>query len=294
MRRGTRVHKVLEEQVHTTVPVEVTTKEDAWGLSMFNMYQGLASLRQSGLTRELRVFGFLDDIFVKGVIDEVSFVPPHTRVKGRTRTAAVEKEFEVDEDGEIVLGKEDTTDAFGVPTTGERIAYLSDTKTRASRSSPTASQVRATTIQLMLYHRLLSQLRSGTVDLGKALKLFELDGGAKFSDGFIAEIAGLDAGLSLEALLEHNSLWGMWELVRRQAEESMDGIGPEMGVSYRSLADGSMIGFKALMHDDETLDAHLAEVMKWWKGERSTVGVDIEEAWKCERGYFFSYTGASG
>lgn len=281
MRRGIRVHKALEEQVQTSVSIELTSKEDAWGLKMFNVYQGLVALRQNGLTRELPVFGFLGDIFVQGIVDEVSFVSPHTREEGKWRTVVTAEEE--DNDGEIVLGEDATTDVFGVPTVGKRIAYLSDTKTRASRSLPTNSQVRVTAIQLMLYHRLLSHLRTGTVDIGRALKLFQLDGGAKFTDSFIAEIAGLESGVSLETLLEHNSIWGMWELVRRQAQESMDSIGTEMGISYRSQADGSMIGFSSLMHDDEILDAHLVEVMKWWKGERSTVGVDIEDAWKCER-----------
>ncbi|KAI5848925.1 exonuclease V [Tricharina praecox] len=288
MRRGTQVHKALEEQVQTAVPVDVSSKrEDAWGLKMFNMYQGLASLKHNGLTRELPVFGFLGNTFVQGIVDEVSFVPPHTRAEERRRTAATAataaaaERVAGEEDPEIVLGEEDTTDAFGVPPMGERIAYLSDTKTRVSRSLPSSSQVRATAIQLMLYHRLLSHMHLGTVDLGKALDLFKLDGGVEFSDSFIAQMAGLDSGISLETLLEHNSIWGMWELVRRQAEESMDGIGAETGVSYRSQADGSMIGFMPLKHDDKALDAHLVEVMKWWNGERSTVGVDIEDAWKC-------------
>jgi exonuclease V len=293
MARGSMVHKVLEDQVHTTVPVEVTTKEDHWGLKLFNMYQGMQSLRDNGLTRELPVFGFLGDIFVRGIIDEISYVNPRsrpgadmelpeTRRAGRRSPAAPPPNPEaagIDDALELIIESE----MWEVPEKGKRVAFLSDTKTRASRSYPRASQAHATAIQLMLYRRLLSSLHEGTVDLGRAIKLFDLDGSAQFSDTFIAEIAGLDHNLSLEMLLEHNSLWGMWTLLHKQMKESVDSIGDVMGVSYRTQADGSMIGLKTFDNDDKVVDEHLDEALAWWRGERGTVGVDIEEAWKCKR-----------
>jgi len=108
-----------------------------------------------------------------------------------------------------------------------------------------------------------------------------LDGGANFSDGFIAGIATLEQDVLVDELLECNSLWGMWTLLHKQMGDAIDGIGCEMGVSYRHQVDGSMIGFKTLEYDEAMLNRHLEEVMKWWKGERGTTGVDIEEAWKC-------------
>jgi exonuclease V len=296
MARGTAVHKALEDQVHTTVEVGATTKEDYWGLKLFNMCQGMRSLRAHGLTRELPVFGFLGDIFVRGIIDEISYVNPRSRPgagkeipeqkaapRRRNESTAPDTSSagtaDVADDLDMIIESE----TFSVPEKGERTAYLSDTKTRASRSFPRASQAHATAIQLMLYRRLLSDLHAGTVDLGKAIKLFDLDGSAQFSDNFIASIAGLDDNLSLETLLEHNSLWGMWKLLHEQMGKSMDNIGGEMGVSYRLQADGSRIGIKVFDNDDKMVDEHLDEVLQWWRGQRSTVGVGIEEAWKCKR-----------
>lgn len=294
MARGSAVHKVLEDQVHTTVPVEPTTKEDHWGLKLFNMYQGMQSLKEQGLTRELPVFGFFGDIFVRGIIDEISYVNPRDRPgadvelpemkmkRGRRNqsyapdTSSAEAPT-VDDALELIIESE----TFEVPERGKRIAFLSDTKTRASRSYPRASQARATSIQLMLYRRLLANLHSGEVDLTKACELFELDIGARLSDSFIAEIAGLDHNLPVEKLLAHNSLRGMWQLVSESMKESVDTISDVMGVSYRLQSDGSMIGLKTFDHDDQVVDVHLEEALAWWKGERSTVGVEIEEAWKC-------------
>ncbi|KAK6503128.1 hypothetical protein TWF481_008163 [Arthrobotrys musiformis] len=73
MQAGTKIHREMEEEVHTIVPVTVKTVHDKWGLRIWNMIQGLESLRTTGLTRELEVWGWIDGVFVNGVIDEVNF-----------------------------------------------------------------------------------------------------------------------------------------------------------------------------------------------------------------------------
>src|ERR1700712_809658 len=37
MKQGSKVHQKLEDQVHTTVKVDIQTKEDAWGLRIWNV-----------------------------------------------------------------------------------------------------------------------------------------------------------------------------------------------------------------------------------------------------------------
>lgn len=279
MERGTVVHKILEEQVHTTVEITATSREDRWGLKLFNMIQGMQCLAEKGLTRELPVFGFLAGVFVQGVIDEVSYVDPLHRVAEIDQYQLATRDLPAEE--QEYIPSPDDESMFRVPEPGARIAYVSDTKTRGSRSFPSVSQTRATALQLMLYHRLLVQLYEGTVDFGKLLELFSLDGTAQFSDDFVAQIAGLD-NLPLDVLLEHNSMWGAWSLLNERVRASMDSVGWKMGVSYRTQSDGSMLGFRAVSNDDEKLDKHLEDVIKWWKGERGTVGVDIEDSWKCK------------
>ncbi|RAL60397.1 hypothetical protein DID88_000172 [Monilinia fructigena] len=76
MKQGSAVHKVLEDQVHRTVQIDIETKEDAWGLRIWNVIQELRTLRETGQTRELEVWGTIDGLVVNGVIDELSYICP--------------------------------------------------------------------------------------------------------------------------------------------------------------------------------------------------------------------------
>lgn len=76
MRRGTSAHQVLEEQVHETVPVRVLTREDGWALRLWNVIQALATLRATGIAREIEVWGVVDGLLVTGIIDQLSYHCP--------------------------------------------------------------------------------------------------------------------------------------------------------------------------------------------------------------------------
>ena len=62
--------------MHTTVKVDVESKEDVYGLRIWNMIQGLRTLQETGLTRELEVWGMIDGQMINGVIDELSYISP--------------------------------------------------------------------------------------------------------------------------------------------------------------------------------------------------------------------------
>lgn len=279
MKRGTSVHRVLEEQIHTVVPVDVKTKEDRWGLKLFNMYQGLSCLEHEGLTREFPVFGFINDILVRGIIDEIIYQDPAIKTKGSetTNEEGVYKKIRRNSKAD----REQTPEVYNVPSAGKRQVYISDAKSRGTRSLPTSSQAKATALQLMAYHRLLEQMRSGQTDFARLLKHYSLDGEAKFSDSLIADIAGVNPDMPIELLLDHNSLLGMWELMRQQMTVSIDSMGDNMGISYRDQTEGRIFAYQTIPYDSARLDAHLDSVLSWWRGERATVGVEIEEAWKC-------------
>lgn len=249
MAAGTKIHKVLEEQVHTTVPVEITTREDAFGLRLFNMIQGLLSLEQQGVTRELAVFGYLDGVLVQGVIDEITYVDP-----GATTTAAA------------------------AITPLSKTAFITDTKTRSSTRVPGPSQMRSTALQLMLYHRLLTLLPA--VPFDAVLAHNGLDGATGLPDRFIAQVACV-GGISLDVLLANNSLRGLWRIVLRQLEKAVPSVGDTVGVVIRAQSSGEVMARRAWPVDPPALEAHLQDTMKWWRGERPSVGVQIEDAWKC-------------
>jgi hypothetical protein len=68
MKKGSVVHKELEDQIYTTVQVDITCKEEAWGLRIWNVIQGLKTLRETGQARELEVWGLVEGQIVNGVI----------------------------------------------------------------------------------------------------------------------------------------------------------------------------------------------------------------------------------
>lgn len=283
MKKGTKAHKVLEEEIHTTVQVEITTNEDQWGLKLFNMCQGLLSLRRGGLTRELNVFGFLNGHFIQGIIDEISYTNPRAHVVTEAPPAAASDEnSDSDSDGGVPLPIDLTGSSPPSTPKHKLVAYVSDTKTRATQTIPGGSQFRSTALQLMFYHHLLSGLLAGDVDFPKVLENFELDGSKNFSDNFLAQIASLDSDISIEELLENSSLWGLWRILQRKLRESINTVSDTLTVNYRSQKYSNIMETKTFDHDKAFLTKHLNHTIDWWEGKRPAVGVEIEEAWKCK------------
>ncbi|KAL5056038.1 hypothetical protein RYX36_036720 [Vicia faba] len=71
MKAGIARHAKLEAEVITRVEVKVQSQEDRWALKLLNFINGVNQLLFEGLTRELPIIGFADDVWMIGVIDEV-------------------------------------------------------------------------------------------------------------------------------------------------------------------------------------------------------------------------------
>lgn len=328
MRQGSNVHKVLEEQVHTEVRVEVRTREDMFGLRMWNVIQGLRTLRATGLTREMEVWGVLDGQVVNGIVDEVSTACPDevmerkildngndagdVKKKGAPLDAnqrTLTEYLTSSQQGARVL--EDTSPWLGTLREESPHFYVVDIKTRQSRSLPPAgAQMRPTQMQLMLYHRLLSSLAADEVPSERIFERYSLDANATFSDTFIAEIGNLDSNFrsdlplasssdeqsanaslfesskdSVTELLEHNSLASLWRHMMAEFKKTLPAsqpcLSPLLTVEYRAASSGSLIGRRSFAMDASLLDEYVRDELSWWKGERATKGVEIEEAFKC-------------
>lgn len=334
MRQGSSVHKVLEEQVHREVRVDVQTREDMFGLRVWNVVQGLRTLRATGLTRELEVWGLLGGEVVNGIIDEVSAVCPdedaEARMLEREQGAERAKGGESSTKGKPLEAGQKTLPGFfkdsqnarileehfdSVPTSSHELVapartfYITDIKTRQSKSLPPAgSQSKPVYMQLMLYRRLLSSLAANEVPAEQVFERYSLDPHATFSDTFIAEIGQLDFNFpddvsdaaerevrlessqdSVDELLAHNSLASLWTLmiaefartIPHPTSNSQPSISRLLAAEYRSGGSGTLIGRKPFVHDDAALDAYVEDEVRWWRGERATKGVDIEDAFKC-------------
>lgn len=316
MRRGSAVHKKLEDQVHRTVPVDVQTKEDAWGLRIWNAIQGLRALRGTGMTRELEIWGAVDGLVVNGVVDELSYICPDRDLEEGGGPGLVEKDTLPAEQRTIqdffspAITQQSypsvLKDLNSLSTKTSRI-YLTDVKTRVVNSVPRGAAFRPALMQLMLYHRLISDLATNKTDPAVIFDRYSLDSAKTFSDAFVAQIGNLngtndealaDADSSqessfdpirsqdaLQLLLDHNSLSRLWALMIQEYQQTMingaASIGSVLKVEYRAQRDGSILGIKTFLYDHGVIQSYLEDEIRWWRGEREARGVCEEEAYKC-------------
>ncbi|PGH06716.1 hypothetical protein AJ80_08134 [Polytolypa hystricis UAMH7299] len=221
MKQGSAVHKTLEEQVHTTVPVEVMTREDSWALRIWNVIQGLRTLRATGMTRELEVWGVVDGEVVTGIIDQLSYECPDPELDASadkhfsdvqaTRSLFPEYQTSLTEfllssggrklsqfgfSGSKEPASEEQPSADST-SSGEKKVYITDIKSRgaSSRSIPSIKSTgfRPTHLQLQLYYHFLTRLiTSNDVTIDAIASRYRLQSDRAFSDTFIAQISSLN------------------------------------------------------------------------------------------------------
>ncbi|KAL8816359.1 MAG: hypothetical protein Q9223_004617 [Gallowayella weberi] len=322
MKQGTAVHKILEEEVHQTVAVDIRTKEDAWGLRIWNTIQGLRTLRETGMTRELEVWGVFDGLLVNGVIDELSYKCPDRELEAAELETNVPPPLPPDQrniSGFLSPNGSQTPcqNNFGIAAAqlspssssskGRSKVYITDTKTRSVKSIPKAASFRPTLMQLMLYHRLLSDMATNMIDPSVLFSRYDLRPDEPFTDAFIAQISGIFYAPpssppkidntepstfapdidqdTLQLLLSHNSLNQLWTLMisdfRTTFPHGAQSVGKVLKADYRDAVDGRLIGEKTVLMDEDLLTKYLKSELGWWKGERPAEGVCLEEAYKC-------------
>ncbi|KAK8051724.1 exonuclease V [Apiospora rasikravindrae] len=310
MRGGTKVHQTLEDQVHTTVQVQITSKEEAFALRLWNIIQGLRTLRDTGFTRELEVWGIVNGHFVNGVIDEISYTNPNA-------------EF-----GQDLSSQDQNVQQSSIKTyfgSGQRQVYLTDVKTRGSATLPSGAAIRPAKVQLFLYHRLLSDMAAIKLDFATVFNRYGLRADVRFSDAFMAEIGTLhdevfyDADSDLESnasqsnpsglasnshghypdaspnleptmspppdLIRYRTLRQIVPLLQSELQatfpQGRKSMGDLLSVQYRHRSDGHIIGNQVFPADSEALNKYLDYNLAWWQGQREPDGVAIEETYKC-------------
>jgi exonuclease V len=322
MRQGSKVHQALEDEVHTTVKIEILTKEDGFGLKLWNLVQGLRTLRDTGLTRELEVWGTIDGTFVNGVIDSVSYDNPNPEFQEELSSQESQVDHEQSRLTDFFPPREDKSKKRK-----QVKAYIADVKTRGSARPVTNVLLRPAKIQLLLYYRFLADMAAGRLDFFKLFRRYGLDADDTFSDAFIAQIGSLhddifvDASMSIDEnpqssgqapdggpnsswstepessqdgpdLLRYKTLRELVPLVQQELEltfpEGEDSLGHILRVQYVHRNDGKQINVHDFPVSKQALENFLGDYMPWWKGEREAQGVTIEEAFKCRTCEFAS------
>lgn len=316
MRQGSKVHKALEDEVHTTVKIEILTKEDGFALRLWNLIQGLRTLRETGLTRELEVWGVVEGNVVNGVIDSVSHENPDSEFEDELSS----QESQVDRQQSRV------TDYFlnsqkKNPGSQQPKAYLSDVKTRGSLAPVSKALLRPAKFQLLLYHRFLAEMAADRLDYSILFRRYGLDADDTFSDAFMAQIGDLhddiffdaptssnsepwssgetnDTGPSSDLSNEHENssqeapdilkfgtLRELVSLVRHEISltfpDGEDSIGQMLRVVYVLRQNGREIDVHNFPVSKTVLSDYLERYMAWWQGKREAYGVQIEDAFKC-------------
>ncbi|KAI0831030.1 exonuclease V [Hypoxylon sp. FL0890] len=316
MRGGTRVHQTLEDQVHTTVQVNVTNKEEAFALRLWNVIQGLRTLRDAGMTRELEVWGIIDGEVVNGIIDEVSHISPNAAFEQELSLSQLSKGF-------ITPYSKPQAEITDYLEPQRKKVYLTDVKTRGSDRLPTGAALRPARVQLFLYHRLLGEMASGVVDFAAILDRYGIRPDVLFSDAFMAQVGDLNDEIFYDAdsdfgrvpptpcssrsgleigdpnaspkqshqmtpppdLIRYRSIAQMLPLLESELRETFPQgaatLADLLAVQYRHRDDGRILGNNCFPNDPEALDGYIGQNLKWWRGEKEADGVSIEETYKC-------------
>lgn len=305
MKGGTKVHQTLEDEIYTTVTIEITKKEDAFGLKLWNLIQGLRTMRDTGMTRELEVWGLVDGHVVNGVIDHLSYDNPDPDSgDGVTSSPAGGEPSKGDPQEQKI-----TTFFPSSAQPKNRKIFITDVKTRASRHIPSGAALRPTKIQLFLYHRFLSEMAAGRLDFLQVIRRYGLEPDESFSDTFVAQIGSLhdeifedaaDDSAASPDLIRYRTLRQLTSLLEGELRltfpDGADSLGSLVAVEYRRRARrsavgaeedpddgeaGTLLGSHVLRIDAAALDSYLRGALEWWDGKRPPDGVVVEEAYKC-------------
>ncbi|KAK9324764.1 exonuclease V [Lipomyces orientalis] len=175
---------------------------------------------------------------------------------------------------------------------------IADSKTRYIRQLPHDSQQRSTYYQLLIYHRLLTDLTNGIFDFGRMMTVLKLDADAELSDIFKSEIQQnkyVTATLSAEILedIQHRSdeyralllslrtLREVWDALRLKFSEFAGDMSENMSVVYYWQNDGQVFAGIDYTYKEEDLQEFVSSSLSYWRGERDPKGVDVEDAYKC-------------
>lgn len=224
MKRGTKIHKKLERELFTPVEVAINKKEDNFGLKIWNMIQGLRTLREQGFTREFEVWGMVEGNLVCGVIDRMSSENPDAELQ--------EDVLSTRGSGQTITNSQ----PYELSTPGDYEIFISDVKTRSSASPPPQLQVRVSLIQLFLYHRFMSDMASDRLDYMRVFERYGLNPDEPFSDAFIAQIGAVHDEVFTEADTE--SAYTLSNHEAADADSDADYVSAPSSPSQVSFADG--------------------------------------------------------
>eukprot|EP00922_Rhytidocystis_sp_ex-Travisia-forbesii_P039672 GHVS01059017.1.p1 GENE.GHVS01059017.1~~GHVS01059017.1.p1 ORF type:complete len:428 (+),score=57.58 GHVS01059017.1:456-1739(+) len=187
MLSGIQRHEVLEKADHDVVDVEVETNEESLGLRLLNSCILLEQLFLKKVVREVWIFGIVDGVMFRGVIDELeikSAEPPRSRPVPNPSSSHLRP----------VVSSCSSSSTFlsaTPPFPPHFYTVISDTKTRRQPREPSLAQKRTSAIQLQLYCYMLTELQRGNVDFELLFDIYKCDQDYNFTIPELAEYTNL-------------------------------------------------------------------------------------------------------
>lgn len=229
---GKDIHKKLEKEIKADeVMIDTSSAEEKFAVRMLNLLWALDCILEFGFTREMPVFGIIHDQIIVGIIDEVDRVlTPTTASPKKTKKARSPSPSQPRITS--FMSSTPTSSPQKPPPppepTGKYHLSLIDAKTRKANSIPSPANSYPSRIQLMLYHRLLSDLISTTYQFpfDYLWQKLDLDGSQPFSDKF-KEQASQSNYVQANCL---NDLARTWTQSMHQLDVS--GVGDELKLVY--------------------------------------------------------------
>ncbi|XP_071502624.1 exonuclease V-like [Diadema antillarum] len=241
MKVGSNIHLKRELEVHTIKKVKAKTREDKWAIKFLNLFISVNQLLRGG--------GGEGGVASRCIVREIP-------ICGRPF-----------QNGPFVVG---VIDEVRYNSHGQ--LEIVEFKTRANtRSIPSLAQRNKDKLQVMVYKELFDEAVCGLLMKDSIMEALRLDPDKPLHDDIIAH-----------SLTVHLDATTVGDIVTAVLERfpflaKIDSV----SVEYSSQKDEAPFFVSEYEFDPVWLKDRLDHFSEFWDGRREPVGVDVEEAWKC-------------
>ena len=155
-------------------------------------------------------------------------------------------------------------------------------KTRTTNTIPENSQQQSNHLQVMIYKELLDSLTQGHYNnYSEMLHQKGLRMTLPLTKGPIDYIKSSGLYHLFELMGADITLQRLVDAICKAIVDLQLPLVNTLLVQYIYQKDGSVIGIEPVLYDESWTDKMVRSAIGYWKGERSAMGVDIEDSWKC-------------
>jgi exonuclease V len=160
-----------------------------------------------------------------------------------------------------------------------KVVIVENKTTNSTKSKFSPQYTKPHEIQIMLYKRMLDDLKSGSYSYNNFNAYYKVSG-MRLSDGFAA---------GLKAMGINDSLINVGAIFTKMFERivSLSELSNALKLNYVGRETRENIAEITVNYDRESLSSDIVYAMKYWNGERDAAPVPEEEKWKCNVCRFF-------